>query len=231
MKLSSLMASILLGGSIILFSGCSADPDAAAEKIVEDILSEASVYSILLVNGTDAEVEFQSVSQEVEKQKVSSKKDNSFAFNGATDISYPSGDTVHYNKGKSGIYVATTCNGLTALHDTEDINALHIVNLTGADFSEGSVLIKETNTSAEVSGSVYQDCKINSTPYFNSITFSLDTLISVDAGLHYKTVRQMDPTFVNFGEKMKYYLVAYDDENLSFLPVVKADLTTLSVKP
>ncbi len=56
-------------------------------------------------------------------------------------------------------------------------------------------------------------------------------MISVNGGTNYKTIHQIDPTFVNLGEDMKYYLVAYDDGNISFLPVAKLDLNDLGVAP
>jgi len=227
MKLSSLLASTLVGGSLVLFSGCSVDPDAAADDIVKGILDEASAYSILLVNGTNSEIEFKGVSRDTELQKVASKSSNSFAFSGAIDISYPTGPAVHFTKGSSGMYVATACNGIKEMHDTEDANTLHVVNLTGAELSAGSVQIKETNASSPVLGTQYQDCAINTTPSFNTLTFTPDTMISVDAGAHYKSIRQIDPSFINLGEDMKYYLVAYDN-NISFLSVIKVDLNQLA---
>ena len=228
MKLSSIIASALLGSTLVMFSGCSADPDAAADNLVHDLFDEASTYSILLVNGTNAEVTFQGISQKTEVQKVSGNNSNSFAFSGAIDISYPNGPTIHYNKGASGMYVATTCSGTKELHDTEDANTLHVLNLTGAELSAGSVQIKEDNASALVSSAQYLDCAINTTKNFNNVTFTYKTMISIDAGSTYKTVRQIDPSFMNLGEDMKYYLVAYGDGNISFLPVVKVDFNQLA---
>ena len=223
MKVSTLMTATLLGGALAIFSGCSSDP----EEIVEDLLDEVSVYSILLVNDTSSDVTFTGVSRETETQLVSSKRSNSFAFSGGIDISYPAGPTIHFSKGWSGMYVATNCDGKEALHDIEDANNLHVVNLTGAEFAAGSVQIKESDTAAEVVGEQYTNCAITTTSSFNNIVFSYDTMISIDAGNHYKTVRQIDPSFINLGNDMKYYLVAYDDGNISFLPVVKADLNQL----
>ena len=227
MKLSSLMASVLLGGSILLFSGCSTDPDAAAEKIKDDLFSEISTYSIILVNDTSAEVEFTGVSRDTEKQKVISKSSNSFAYSGTIDISYP-GESAHTFNKSSGIYVATNCNGKKSLHDIETSDNLQVVNLTGAEFAAGSIKVKETNTSTPISGDLYYDCAINSTSNFSNVTFTLDTLISTDTGASYKTIRKIDPTFVNLGEEMKYFLIAYDDGNISFLPLVKVDLNDLA---
>ena len=227
MKLSSIIASALLGSTLVMFSGCSTDPDAAAEKVKEDLFSEISTYSIILVNDTSTEVEFTGVSRETETQKVISKSSNSFAYSGSIDISYPS-ESAHTFKKSSGIYVATNCNGKKALHDIETTDNLQVVNLTGAEFSAGSVRVKESNSSTEIPGDLYFDCAINTTSNFNNVTFTLDTLISTDAGAHYKTIRTIDPTFVNLGEKMKYFLIAYDDGNISFLPLIKIDLNDLA---
>ena len=231
MKLSSLMASVLIGGSLLFFSGCSADPEAAANKIFEDALDEASAYSIWVVNSTNAEVTFTGVSAETKKYKVQSNHATSFVFNGSIDISYPNASTIHYKKGASGMYVAAPCSRTQELHGIEDTNNLQVVNLTGAELSAGSVQIKENNTSALVSGAQYRDCAINTTNNFNKIIFTPDTMISIDGGSHYKKIRQIDPSFQNLGEKMKYYLVAYNDGNLSFLSMAKIDLTQLISKP
>ena len=231
MKLSSLMSSALIGGSLLLFSGCSTDPEAVADKIVKDALDEASIYSVWLVNSTTAQVTFRGVSAETETQPVASNHADSFVFNGGIDISYPNAPTIHYNKGYSGIYVAANCSPTKELHGIEDRNTLQVVNLTGAEFSAGTIQIRESNTSTNVLGTQYQDCKINTTSNFNHITFTRDTMISIDGGTQYKAIRQIDPSFTNLGEDMKYYLVAYNDGNLSFLSVAKVDFNQVYNTP
>ena len=74
-------------------------------------------------------------------------------------------------------------------------------------------------------------CALDTTNDFNQITFTQDTMISIDGGSHYKEIRQIDPSFQNLGENMKYYLVAYNDGNLSFLAMAKIDLGQLIPNP
>jgi len=231
MKLSKIVAAGLLGTSVLLFSGCSADPEQAVKDLTDELLGEISAYSVILVNGTDANITFTGVSRETDTARVRVNSAGSLAFNGAIDVSYPGGSTVTFPKGRSHVYVATDCNGHDHLNQSEDENRLKVVNLTGGDFTAGSVLIRESTTSTPVSGALYKDCEISSTDLFNDVVFTYDTEISTDGGVHYKTIRQIDDSFVNVGDEMKYCLVAYDDGNLSFSALAKIDLTQLNVQP
>ncbi len=231
MKLSSIIVSGLIGTSVLMFSGCSTDPEKALTDLTDQLLDEASIYSVILVNDTDGNVTFSGVSRETEYQIVQSKNSDSFAFNGAIDVSYSGGDTVTFQKGYSHIYAATHCNGHNHLSGNEDANNLQVLNLTGSDFGAGTLLVKENNDSTPISGALYGDCAITTTSTFNSVEFKYGTEISVDGGAHYKTVRQINPEFVNLGDEMKYCLIAYDDGNLSFVPLAKIDWTQLNLQP
>lgn len=214
-----------------MFSGCSADPEQAAKDLTDQLLDEASGYSVIVVNDMDHAVTFKGVSRDTESTTVQSKNYDLLMFSGAIDVSYSGGNTVTFQKGKGHTYVATNCNGYKYLSGSEDANNLQVVNLTGIDFTAGMLLVKENNTSAPIQGTLHRTCDISSENAFNRVTFTPSTEISVDGGLHFTTIRKIDSTFINLGDEMKYSLIAYNDGNLSFVPLVKLDLRQMNQQP
>ena len=215
--MKSLLFTGFVAGSLLFMNGCSTD------DVVNAIADAAKTNVVYVVNGTGGTI---TVSAEGEDDKsVASKNLRAEVFilegHNNYDVSYDGAHQTNFEHGSVYLYAATTCNNSGFIRDQIDVNRVHVVNLTGADFTD-NIVIKDLDGVVYTITDDTLQCSVISSDQANGINVGNGMSVKIGSGSE-TIISGIPPKLEDAAKSVKIDVIIYSSTEVTVVPMANFD--------
>ena len=213
MKSLLLAALLALSGSFFM-SGCSVEDE--VNKIVEDGLKPNVIY---VVNGTAGSVNVAVTGEESRYIASENLKAQVYALSGSSNytVSYNGGHSKSFAYGGTYLYAATNCNASGYVSDIVGSSRVHVVNLTGATFTD-TIQVQDANGQYYTITDDAGACQATATHQFDDVVVGNGMRVKIGSG-NWETITGIPSQVTALANSVKLDVVVYSTSTGTIVPM------------